>query len=154
MADLFSTLRRSGGIDALARHAGITPTDAAVATRDLLPEVIARFGAHFGQGGVAGLTALLDRLGDGDLAFALHRGGAITAERRQRVIAVLPGADRVAALLAEVRRRSVVPAEMLAAILPLLVILVGGYLAARIETAPVSAGQELRDIFGLAAGQG
>ncbi|MDE2403283.1 MAG: hypothetical protein KGM17_01020 [Sphingomonadales bacterium] len=145
---MLATLRRSGGIDALSRHLDMAPADGSAAARDLLPHVLELYRDRYqaaggGIEGVAAVMRLLEPLGGNALAFAIHQPEPIPDAQRAQVLAVLPGsAEGVAALVGEARRSSVVPAAQLEAVLPLLVMLVGGYLAARTETAR-GAGEDI-----------
>jgi len=139
--DMYATLRRSGGIDALARHLGLSPAEGAAVARDLMPHVLPLFRRQFeaAGGGVRGLAALADWLapfGGSGLALAILGPEPIAAVRHLQVAAgLLDGTDGAIGLVEAARRHSAVPARTLAAAVPLLLMLVGGYLAARAEAA-------------------
>lgn len=159
---MYATLRRSGGIEALSRHLQVSASDAAAAVRDLLPHVLGLCRRRYveageGDAGVAALLRLLEPLGGNQLAFAIHLPDPISDERKRQVIEALPGSDAgVAAIVVEARRHSVTPAEQLEAMLPLLVMLVGGYLVARVEAARAGGEDivaEFERLFSKEAGQ-
>ena len=62
---MFETLRKSGAIDAMARQLDLPPAVAAVAARQLLPEILESFRRRSSAagGGEAGLRDLVDMLG-------------------------------------------------------------------------------------------
>ena len=141
---MFATLRRSGGLEALSRHLKLSPVDGTAAAIDLLPEVLGLYRdiydtAGGGAEGVAAVTRLIEPFGGSRIAFEILAPDPISADKAQGVLSgVLGDAGAIERLLATVRRDSVVPAERLATVLPMLVMLVGGYLTARVETAAES----------------
>ena len=110
---MLTALQRSGGIEALARQAGLAPPDALAAARKLLPALLAAFRGY--SAGREELLASLERLG----------GIGLAAE----VMSVEPARqERGRALLDEMPLAGDAGEGPLA---PLLAMLVGGYVAAR-----------------------
>jgi hypothetical protein len=135
--DWLTTLRRNGGVNALARQLGATLADVAVGCEALLPALLGglRLLADRLGGGEAGAQALVDdlmQLGGGQLAAdvmgpsQLNTGpGNIILDR-----ALGPEVARRAVLVEAERTRGLDQAfgERL---LPALAMLVGGYITAR-----------------------
>jgi hypothetical protein len=165
MMGLHATLRRSGGLDALSRRLAIPPADVASAAARLLPPLLSRYHRLYrrsgaGLAGVAAVTALAGRYGGGDLAIAILASGPITAEACAGLLAGLldPGesADTLVAEAASIQAPAspaavdpagTVPGNdipgdngdpapgQMAQVLPLLNLLVAGYLTARADAA-------------------
>lgn len=111
--DMLTALQRSGGIEAMARQAGLSPSDALSAARKLLPALLAAFRGY--SAGREALLASIERLG----------GIGLAAE----VMGVEPARqERGRALLDEMALADDAGEGPLA---PLLAMLVGGYVAAR-----------------------
>src|SRR5262245_4634657 len=66
--DLMTTLRRSGGIVALARQLGIEPPAAAALVEPLLPLITAAFRSVQAKSGVEGVLGLVEAQGGVSLA--------------------------------------------------------------------------------------
>lgn len=141
---MFATLRRSGGIEALARHLRLTPAETIAAAESLLPYVLGTYRSRYdlagsGAGGVAAVVDLLKPFGGGQLAIEILTPDPIATERARSVLhSLLATPEAITTLIAAARRNSAVPAEQFEAMLPLLVMLVGGYLTARVEAAAES----------------
>lgn len=148
--DMLTTLRRSGGIDALARKLNVLPPVAALGAEALLPAVFAGFKRRFQDGGKsdAGLDALRDYLrpfGGGDLAAVVMHPSPASGERGARLMLDMAGSpEAVVAMISDGQRRSGLDTQILTDLLPLLAMLVGGYLAARLNgtTAAAKVGAE------------
>ena len=141
---MLATLRRSGGINALSRHLNLSPADGAAAARDLLDQVVGLYRDRFersggGKAGVAALKGLLDPFGGGRMAMEILSSEPLAEGKPGQVLAtLLPTDDAIQALIGKARNHSLLPADQLVAVLPILVMLVGGYLAARVETSAES----------------
>lgn len=134
--DNMATLRRSGGIEALARELGIAPTAAAAGVEALLPAIVGGFCKYReGAGGDAGLAEIanmLEKLGGGAMAAAVMGPDAADAGPGNSVLGAIFGStdinDLVTGYAAQVTG---LEPEMLRRMLPLLTMLVGGYLSSR-----------------------
>jgi len=133
--DWLATLRRSGGINAIARHVGTSPVDAGAGISALLPMVInglrdycARSGG--GDAGVRSLIGLLGQMGDGDLAAQVMGPDPLRIDAGKALLDRLFGAG-VTAEVDEAERSTDVARDLLDDLLPPLAMLVGGYIAAR-----------------------
>ncbi|MGE3692629.1 MAG: hypothetical protein AB7F98_14750 [Novosphingobium sp.] len=131
---MLTTLQRSGGIEALARQAGIEPAQALAETKQILPDLLAAYRDY--PGGNAALLAMFEKQG----------GSGLAAE----VMAVEP-ADIAAgrAILASTLGEAVAEKRQ-TGLWPLLAMLVSGYIAA---TAAASGPgmQRIDDLLGRAA---
>lgn len=135
--DILTTLQRSGGIDALARELDLVPADAALAIKCLMPGIldgIRRTGEAHG-GGLAGLQVIvsaLNELGGGQLTVSLLAGQVQSATVGAATLAVLlGGADQAEPLLENCKGIGGLSSEALRNMLPLLAILIAGYICAR-----------------------
>jgi hypothetical protein len=125
-AIILSTLRRSGGISALARQLGETPGAITSAMDAALPDLLEDFLQC--DGGLAGLLALLNNAGGGAMAQAILAENNVDTQPGLMILAKikLPGsADKVSTELGE-------------RLMPLLAMLVGGYISARAATGELS----------------
>jgi len=133
--DWLATLRRSGGINAIARHLGMAPVDAGAGIAALLPALIGGLRDYCGRsggghGGVRALVALLNELGDGDLAAQVMGQGPLRTEPGDTLLNRLFGTS-AAAELDNAEHSTDVARDVLEDLLPPLAMLVGGYIAAR-----------------------
>jgi len=138
--DLLAVLQRSGGIESLARHLGAHPATVLEASRALIPSLLSvmrTFVATRG-GGAAGLQALVDLIdshGDGTLAVEVMRDGPVrTTDGEELLALLLPAEEERARLSGEAATALGHELASQAALLPLLVMLVCGYIAARAAT--------------------
>jgi len=135
--DWLTTLRRSGGINALSRQLGVTPADVSAAADALLPALLGglRQTADSLGGGDAGVDALVDilvEIGGGQLAVDVMSPGPLDVAPGNRILdrALGPEVAR-RAVLVEAERSAALDPELGARVLPGLAMLVGGYIAAR-----------------------
>jgi hypothetical protein len=136
--DLLATLRRSGGIDALARQIGLPPTTVAAAVEALLPALIGGlrdYAQRLGEGdaGVQAMLAMIDGFGDGNLAAEVMGPGPLTADSGDKIVALFfDSANAKRWLAAEVAAETGQDALMLERIVSPLAMLVCGYITARV----------------------
>ncbi len=121
--NMLTALQRSGGIDALARQADVATSQAMSMTRDVLPTMLAAFRGL--GGGRAALLALFERNGGAGLAALIMGVDPVDSSPGRAILAGLPGAE--SAGLSELAARS---GQDGARLLPLLVMLVAGYMSA------------------------
>jgi len=134
--DLLATLRRSGGVSAVAVQLDESPALVDRAVEALLPlivdamrEEVRRQGG--GDAGIAGLVEMFDNEGDGSLASRLLTDQHVDPTAGHRLldrICQAPGA--AARLAAKVEVPDLAP-TFLGRLAPLLTMLVGGYMSAR-----------------------
>ena len=89
--DMLTALQRSGGIEALARQAGLAPPDALSAARELLPALLAAFRGY--SAGRDALLASLERLGGIGLAADVMAVEPAGFDRGRTLLAELSIAD-------------------------------------------------------------
>lgn len=136
--NLFTTLRRSGGIEALARQINRPSADVAAAAEALLPEVLSCLRSYAvqegdGEVGINRLLALLDELGGGRLAVDVMGPDKIGRALGHAVLERICEDDRPARLeLAEIAASSGIDAGLLEEVQPPLATLVCGYISARV----------------------
>lgn len=135
--DWLTTLRRSGGINALSRQLGASPAVVAVGAEALLPPLLGglRGVADLLGGGEAGVRALVEELtelGGGELAAAVMAPGPLDTDRGTVIVerALGPEVARRAVLI-EAQRTSGLEPAFGERMLPGLAMLVGGYITAR-----------------------
>lgn len=135
--DVMEMLRRSGGLDAVSKQLGIPPAIAAAGADALLPAVLGGFrkhadGAGGGDGGLGSLIGMLGTLGGGALAANVLGPDETDVSKGNDVLGQIFGSKDVSrSVAADASGKSGVDAETLKKMLPLLAMLVGGYLSAR-----------------------
>lgn len=155
--DIFATLRRSGGIDALARQTGMAPPDAAQGVAALLPELVGALRRYIdaaggGIAGIARLVAAIDSRGGGGLAAHVLHPDPVDAGAGEALVEIVLGrkpAQR--AVIARAAEACGIDEAVMARVLPVLAMLVGGYLSA-LAQAGGSDGTSGLDAFAAALG--
>jgi hypothetical protein len=135
--DWLTTLRRSGGINALSRQLGVSPADVAAATAVLLPALLGglrqqaeRLGKS--DAGVRAVVEHLVELGGGQLAADVMGPGPLDSEPGNAILDYALGPDVARrAILIEAERTAQIDQALAERILPGLAMLVGGYITAR-----------------------
>jgi len=120
---MLTALQRSGGIDALARQAGVAPPQAHAVAKAVLPAMLASLRKF--AGGREGLVAEFERHGGAGLAAAVM--GVEQADIAPGIAMRDDALGVDSAVLSEIARQAGASSERL---LPLLVMLVGGYVSA------------------------
>lgn len=158
--DWLATLRRSGGTDALARQTGMSPAAVRTSLSALVPALVARLGDHVRKlgGGAAGMRLLLVYLadfGDGKLAVEVMSPDPVDPAPGEAILGRIVG-DTAARrqLIAEAAVTGGQDPGAIERLLPLLAMLMCGYISARAEAAEVQgAGLDwLRDALALPGG--
>lgn len=135
--DWLTTLRRSGGINALSRQLGVAPADVAKGAAALLPALLGglRQLADRLGGGDAGIRALVEELtelGGGQLAADVMAPGPLNSEPGNAILDRTLGPDVARrAVLIEAERMDGLDQALGERMLPGLAMLVGGYITAR-----------------------
>ncbi|PKB25007.1 uncharacterized protein DUF937 [Novosphingobium kunmingense] len=154
---MMEMLRRSGGLEAVSRELGVSPSVAAAGSDALLPALVGGFRNHAGKagGGAEGVGQLidaLDDLGGGGLASNVLGPDSTDIARGNSVLAAIFGnKDVSAAVAAHASERSGVDTDTLKRMLPILAMLIGGYLSARAQTS-ASEGSGILDNLGTLLG--
>ena len=132
-----TTLRRSGGINALSRQLGVNPADVSAGVDALLPALLAglRKRADLLGGGDAGVRALvaeLVALGGGQLAASVMDPEPVDFNPGNAIVDMAIGPDvALRAVLVEAERNVGLDPALGKRVLPGLAMLVGGYITAR-----------------------
>lgn len=135
--ELLDTLRRSGGLEAVSKELGIGPAAAFAGAEALLPAILGGFRkqAEATGGGAAGLGNLIEMLGGlggGELAGNVLAPDPTDIDRGNAVLGRIFGTRDVSRSVAEdAAARTGLDSATLRRMLPLLAMLVGGYLSAR-----------------------
>ncbi len=158
--DILDTLRRSGGIEAMAGQLGISPAQATAGAEVLLPSILGGFKkrGEAGGGGTAGigdLIGMLGGLGGGALADNVVGPEPTDVARGNEVLGQIFGSKEVSRQVAgQASQQSGLSPELLKKMLPILAMLVGGYLSSRAGGAgtPAQGGGVFGDILGSVLG--
>ncbi len=135
--DVIYMLRRSGGIAAVARQLGISPTLAAAGAEALLPAILGGFRKHAdnaggGEGGLGSLIGMLGTLGGGTLASSVLGPDQAAPDKGNDVLGQIFGTKDVSrSVAADAADKTGIDPQILKKMLPLLAMLVGGYFSAR-----------------------
>lgn len=131
--DWVATLRRSGGLNALARQVGISPLEASAGAEALLPPLLGGFRAvGASPAGMQVLLAKLDTLGDGNLAVEVMGPDPLRTEAGETILGwVLENDASRRIIVSDAATASELDAGLVERLLPPLAMLVGGYISAR-----------------------
>lgn len=135
--DLLDMLRRSGGIEAVSKELGVAPGVAATGVEALLPAIVGGFAkrseaAGGGETGLGALVEVLGGLGGGSLAANVLGPDETEVGRGNDVLGEIFGSKDVSrSVAADAATRTGIDPATLKQMLPLLAMLVGGYLSAR-----------------------
>lgn len=135
--DMLDMLRQSGGIDAMAGQFGITQSQAAAGAGALLPAILGGFKkrSQVGGGGEAGigdLIGMLGGLGGGGLLDNVVGPQPTDVSGGNEVLGQIFGSKEVSRTVAgQASQQSGLSPELLKKMLPILAMLVGGYLSSR-----------------------
>lgn len=137
--DLFATLRRSGGVDALARRVEVSPAAVSAAVEALLPALLGGLRAYAlarggGSPGIGAMMAMIDDFGDGGLAADVMGPSPLVPTSGEAIIVTLFGdGDARQRLARDVSHVSGQEHAMLEKVAPFLAMLLCGYLSARVK---------------------
>lgn len=135
--EMMEMLRRSGGLEAVSKQLGVTPAVAAAGAEALLPAILGGFRKHAdtsggGDAGLGSLIGMLGTLGGGALAANVLGPEPTDTAKGNDVLSQIFGSKDVSRSVAgEAAERTGIDAETLKKMLPILSMLVGGYLSAR-----------------------
>ena len=135
--DLMEMLRRSGGLEAVSKQLGVTPAIAATGAEALLPAIVGGLRKHAdaaggGDSGLGSLIGMLGSLGGGALAANVLGPDSTNVDLGNGILGQIFGTKDVSrSVAAAAASRAGIDAETLKRMLPLLAMLVGGYLSAR-----------------------
>lgn len=161
--DIAQILAGSGALDSAARELGIDPAVAASGAAVLLPAILGGFKgqAQEAPGGLGGLGSILSGMGGGGLLDAVVGPQATPVEQGNSILGQIFGSKDVSRqVAAHGEAQSGISAETLQRLLPIVAMLVAGYMArqhgggdAAAGAAPAApAGSGMSDILGSVLG--
>ncbi|MFC4294817.1 DUF937 domain-containing protein [Novosphingobium tardum] len=128
-------LQGSGGIEAMANQLGITPQEAERGAGALLPSILHGFGQRAqpdAASGGGGLEDVLGQLGGGNLAANVTSPGPTEVDKGNKILGHIFGSKAVSRQVAgEAAPAAGLDPAILKKMLPILAMLVGGYLSNR-----------------------
>jgi hypothetical protein len=130
--DSTDILAQAGGIQAVAQQLGVSEADAAKGAAALLPAILGGFKnqAQANPAGAAGLGGLLDQLGGGGMLDNVVGPEPTKVDSGNNILGQIFGSNDVSRTVAQdAAARSGLSPELLKRMLPLLAMLVTGYLA-------------------------
>ncbi|MDE2563707.1 MAG: DUF937 domain-containing protein [Sphingomonadales bacterium] len=134
--DLMNMLDQSGGITAIANELGISPQVAAAGASVLLPAIAGGFQKQAGgansASGLGSLVNILGSLGGGALATQVLAPEPTPVDKGNEILGQIFGSKEVSrTVAAQASQASGIDPALLRKMLPMLAMLVGGYLATR-----------------------
>lgn len=135
--DMLDMLRATGGLNAIAGQLGVSPEMAAAGASVLLPAVVGGFqkqsdAAGGGAGGLGSLIGMLGQLGGGALATNVIAPAPTNVSQGNDILGQIFGSKDVSRSVAAAgASQTGLDPELLKKMLPLLAMLVGGYLSTR-----------------------
>ena len=135
--DMMDMLTASGGIDAIANQLGIPPEMARAGAGALLPAVVGGFQKQSdagggGAGGLGGLIGMLGGLGGAGLADNVLGPQETDVAKGNDILGQIFGSKEVSRTVAgHAAGQTGIDPELLKKMLPILAMLVGGYLSSR-----------------------
>jgi hypothetical protein len=136
-------LQQTGGIDAMARELGLSPSQAASGAEALLPAILGGFKRHAQAhpAGLDGLGGLLQQMGGGGLLDQVLAAQPTDVRQGNDVLGQIFGSPEVSRTVAQhAATQSGIDASMLRKMLPLLAMLVGGFIARQHGAAQAAPG--------------
>jgi hypothetical protein len=154
--DIAEMLGQSGALDSVARELGVPPGVAAAGAAALLPAILGGFKRQAQQqpNGVEGLGGLLQQMGGGGLLEAVVGPQPTPVEQGNDILGHIFGSRDVSREVAGVAAAQTgINADKLKRMLPMIAMLVAGYLATRSQsaegqTAPATGSGGLGDLMG------
>ena len=159
--NLTDILRSQGGIDAIANQLGISPADAERGAGALLPAILHGMGQQTtpdpagagGSGGGGGLADILTQLGGGALATNVIAPEPTELDKGNSILGQIFGSKDVSRQVAgHAAQGSGLDPEILKQMLPILAMLVGGYLSSRSTQGGGGLGGIIGSVLGSMAG--
>ncbi len=135
--DMMDMLRATGGLDAIAGQLGIPPELAAAGAGALLPAVVGGFQKQSdagggGAGGLGSLIGMLGGLGGAGLADNVLGAEPTDVNKGNDILGQIFGSKDVSRTVAgHASGQTGIDPELLKKMLPILAMLVGGYLSSR-----------------------
>ena len=160
--DMMEMLRASGGLDAIAGQLGIPPEMAQAGAGALLPAIVGGFQkqsevAGGGEGGLGSLIGMLGGLGGAGLADNVLSPEPTDINKGNDILGQIFGSKDVSRTVAgHAAGQTGLDPELLKKMLPILAMLVGGYLSSRggAQDGAQGGGGMLGSILGAVLGGG
>jgi hypothetical protein len=160
--DMMEMLRASGGLDAIAGQLGIPPEMAQAGAGALLPAIVGGFQkqsevAGGGEGGLGSLIGMLGGLGGAGLADNVLGPQETDVNKGNDILGQIFGSKDVSRTVAgHAAGQTGLDPELLKKMLPILAMLVGGYLSSRggAQDGTQGGGGMLGSILGAVLGGG
>ena len=148
---LTDLLSQTGGLQSIARELDIAPQEAATGAEALLPAILGGFQKAQAQaGGAGGLGELLGQLGGGGLLDQVLAPAPTDVGQGNEVLGQIFGSKEVSRTVAQsAAGQSGLDPELLKKMLPLLAMLVGGFMAKRGGAAAADGGEGGGGLGGL-----
>lgn len=129
--NLTDILSQTGGIESMASELGVSPDTAKAGAEALLPAILGGFKKQAqGSGGIEGLGGLLGQLGGGGLLDAVLSPQATPVDQGNDVLGQIFGSKDVSRTVAgHAAEQTGLDSGLLKKMLPILAMLVAGYLA-------------------------
>jgi len=133
--DLMDILRQTGGVNAIASQLGISPETAEAGAKSLLPAIIGGFSKHSdanggGDTGLGSLVGMLQGLGGGALATNVIGPEPTNVENGNTILGQIFGSKDISRTVAgHSAAQTGIDPKLLKQMLPILSMLVGGYLS-------------------------
>ena len=156
--DLTDILRTQGGIDAIASQLGISTAEAERGAGALLPAILGGMGqqaapAAEAPGGGGGLADILTQLGGGALATNVIASEPTEIDKGNTILGQIFGSKDVSRQVAgDAAQSSGLDPATLKKMLPILAMLVGGYLSSRSGKGGGGLGGIIGSVLGSMAG--
>jgi hypothetical protein len=132
--DIAGMLAQSGALENAARELGIDPQTAATGAAVLLPAILGGFKnqARAAPGGIEGLGGLLGQMGGGGLLDAVVGAQPTPVEQGNTILGTIFGSKDVSRQVAgAAAQQSGISADTLKKLLPIVAMLVAGYMASQ-----------------------
>lgn len=154
--NLTDILSQAGGIESMAKDLGIPPAMAKQGAETLLPAILGGFKKQAqSSGGVEGLGGLLGQLGGGGLLDAVLGPQPTPVEKGNDVLGQIFGTKEVSRSVAgDAAAKTGIDAGTLKKMLPILAMLVAGYMAKQGGGEGGGLGGMLGNVLGGAVGGG
>jgi hypothetical protein len=153
--DIQSAILNGGGIEAIAGQLGISPEQARSGAGALLPAILGGFkqNAQGQAGGLEGLVGMLGGLGGGGLFDNVVSSDPTDVNRGNDILGQIFGSRDVSRAVADhASGQSGLDSSTLRRMLPLLAMVVGGYLASRGGGGAAAGGSGLGGMLGSVLG--
>lgn len=130
--DIAAMLAQSGALESAARELGIDPATASAGAAVLLPSILGGFKsqAQAAPGGLEGFGAILGQMGGGGLLDAVIGPQATPVDQGNTILGTIFGSKDVSRqVAATASAQSGISADTLKKLLPIVAMLVAGYMA-------------------------